>query len=96
MLLILIVATGFRVWHIDQTPPGLFGDEAVNGLDALDVLAGNGQVFFPANYGREGLHMYLIAGMFRLIGVSPLAVRIPSVIAGILTALDAGLTAAAR
>jgi len=86
-LLILVVATFFRLWRINSVPPGLFGDEAVNGLDALDVLAGRGQVFFPANYGREGLHMFIIAAFFRLLDVTPLAIRLPSVIAGILTVL---------
>lgn len=86
-LLILVVAALFRTWHLGSVPPGLFGDEAVNGLDALDVLAGRGQVFFPANYGREGLHMYLIAAFFRLLGVTSMALRLPSVLAGIFTAL---------
>ncbi|MEJ5199304.1 MAG: hypothetical protein WHX53_10300, partial [Anaerolineae bacterium] len=53
----------------------------------LVVLAGRGAVFFPANYGREGLHMWIVAAMFRLMGVTPLALRLPSVIAGIATAL---------
>ena len=87
ILLVLAVAAFFRLWRIGSVPPGLFGDEAVNGLDALDVLAGRGQVFFPANYGREGLHMYFIAAFFRVLGVTPLAVRLPSVLAGILTTL---------
>lgn len=87
VLLILAVASFFRLYRIGSAPPGLFGDEAVNGLDALDVLAGRGRVFFPANYGREGLHMFLIAAFFRLLDVTPLAVRLPSVLAGILTAL---------
>jgi len=87
ILLILAVAVFFRLWRINSAPPGLFGDEAVNGLDALDVLAGRGRIFFPANYGREGLHMYLIAAFFRLLGVTPLAIRLPSVLAGILTTL---------
>ncbi len=84
---ILLVAGWFRLWQIDSIPPGLFGDEATNGLDALDILAGRGAVFFPANFGREGLHMWVIAGMFRLLGVVPLALRLPSALAGILTAL---------
>jgi 4-amino-4-deoxy-L-arabinose transferase-like glycosyltransferase len=84
---ILLVASAFRLWQIDSIPPGLFGDEATDGLDALDVLAGRGAVFFPANFGREGLHMWIIAGMFRLLGVVPLALRLPSAIVGILTAL---------
>jgi len=85
--IVLLVASFYRLWQIDSIPPGLFGDEATDGLDALDVLAGRGAVFFPANYGREGLHMWIVAGMFRLLGVVPLALRLPSVAAGILTAL---------
>ena len=69
--LIVLVAAFFRLWLIDRIPPGLFGDEATDGLDALDVLAGRGAVFFPANFGREGLHMWIVAGMFRLLGVTP-------------------------
>ncbi|MCX6031430.1 MAG: hypothetical protein NT169_19295 [Chloroflexi bacterium] len=87
LALILLVAGLFRLWRIDSIPPGLFGDEATDGLDALDVLAGRGAIFFPANFGREGLHMWLVAGMFRLIGVVPLALRLPSALAGILSAL---------
>ncbi len=89
LALILIVAGLFRLWQIDSIPPGLFGDEATDGLDALDVLAGLGAVFFPANFGREGLHMWIVAGMFRVLGVTPLALRLPSAAAGIATALAA-------
>ncbi len=85
--LILVVASFFRLWQIGSIPPGLFGDEATDGLDALDVLAGRGAIFFPANFGREGLHIWIVAGMFHLMGVNPLALRLPSVIAGILTVL---------
>lgn len=85
--LIFCVAAFFRLWQIGEIPPGLFGDEATDGLDALDVLAGRGAIFFPANYGREGLHMWIVAAAFRVLGVSPLALRLPSAIAGILTAL---------
>ena len=81
------MAAFFRLWQIGSIPPGLFGDEATDGLDALDVLAGRGAIFFPANFGREGLHMWLVAGMFRLMGVTPLALRLPSALAGIATAL---------
>ena len=84
---ILLIAGFFRLWQIASIPPGLFGDEATDGLDAIDVLAGRGAVFFPANYGREGLHMWIIAGVFRLMGIVPLALRLPSAVAGILTAL---------
>jgi 4-amino-4-deoxy-L-arabinose transferase-like glycosyltransferase len=85
--LILGVSLLFRSWQLDRFPPGLFGDEATNGLDALDVLAGRPQVFFPANFGREGLHMAVLALSIRLLGATPLALRLPSVLAGVGTAL---------
>ena len=87
LVAVLIVAAFFRFWQIDSIPPGLFGDEATDAVDALDVLAGRGQVFFPANYGREGLHMWIVALGIKLLGVSPFAVRLPSILAGIITAL---------
>lgn len=87
LLLVLIVSVFFRFWQITDLPPGLFGDEAADGLDALDVLAGRGQVFFPTNFGREGLHMWIVALSIRCLGVSPLALRLPSVLAGVITAL---------
>ena len=83
LLVVLILAAFLRLWQIDRFPPGLFGDEAVNGLDALDVLAGRGAVFFPANFGREGAHIWLVAAALRLFGVTPFAVRLPSILAGI-------------
>jgi len=87
LALILLVAAFFRLWQIESIPPGLFGDEATDGLDALDVLAGRGAIFFTANFGREGLHMWIVAAMFQLLGVTPLALRLPSALAGIGTAL---------
>ncbi len=87
--IILAVAGFFRLWQLHAIPPGLFGDEAADALDALDVLAGRGQVFFPANFGREGLHMWILAGTFKLMGLSPYAIRLPSALAGIATALAA-------
>ena len=85
LALILAVAAFFRLWQIGSIPPGLFGDEAAEGLDALDVLAGRGQVFFPSNYGREGLYIWLVALSLKLFGVTPLAVRLPAILIGILT-----------
>ncbi|MBK9094904.1 MAG: hypothetical protein IPM84_19480 [Anaerolineae bacterium] len=85
LLIVLALAVFLRFWQINRFPLGLFGDEAVNGLDALDVLAGRGAIFFPANFGREGAHIWLVAASLRLFGVTPFAVRLPSLLAGILT-----------
>ncbi len=87
LLLILAVAAIYRFWQLASVPPGLFGDEAVNGLDALDALAGRASLFYPANYGREGLAMLLFASGIQLWGPTALALRIPAALAGIATAL---------
>lgn len=84
-VLIMITAVGLRVYAIDRLPPGLFGDEAVEGLDALDVLAGNWSIWFHAHLGREPIYVYLVALSYSLFGVSPLSTRLPAVIAGIAT-----------
>jgi len=84
-LLIAAVAIALRVYAIERLPPGLFGDEAVEGLDALDVLAGNFQIWFHAHLGREPLYVYLVALAYSLFGVTPLATRLPAIIAGVLT-----------
>ena len=87
LLLILAVAAVYRLWQLPGIPPGLFGDEAVNGLDALDALAGRASLFYPANYGREGLAMLLFAAGIQLGGPTALALRLPAVLAGIVSAL---------
>ncbi len=84
-LLIAGAAILLRVYAIDRLPPGLFGDEAVEGLDALDVLAGNFAIWFHAHLGREPIYVYLVALSYRFFGVTPLATRLPALIAGLAT-----------
>lgn len=85
LLLIASVGLALRVYAIDRLPPGLFGDEAVEGLDALDILAGNLGLWFHAHLGREPLFVYLVALSYKALGISPLATRVPAVVAGFLT-----------
>ncbi|MBI5303604.1 MAG: glycosyltransferase family 39 protein [Chloroflexi bacterium] len=84
-LLIASFAIFSRVYAIDRIPPGLFGDEAVEGLDALDVMAGNFFIWFHAHLGREPIYVYLTALSYQLFGVTALATRLPALIAGLLT-----------
>lgn len=87
-LLFLIVALGLflRIYNIDNVPPGVYPDEAVNGEDALRALeTGQFQWFYPANQGREGLFMNLIALCFKLFGASVLTLKLPAIIFGTLT-----------
>ncbi len=80
-----LVAGLLRATALDQVPPGLYRDEAYNGLDALQVLEGERPIFFPANNGREPLFIYLAAGSIALLGRSPGALRLVSAIVGTLT-----------
>lgn len=88
LILFLIIALGFflRVYNIESAPPGVYPDEAVNGEDAIRAIAtGDYQWFYPANNGREGLFMNLIALCFKFFGISILTLKLPSIIFGTLT-----------
>ncbi len=85
LLVIAGVAAFLRLYAIDRLPPGLFGDEAVEGLDALDVLAGNFGIWFHAHLGREPIYVYLVALSYSVFGITALATRLPAIVAGMLT-----------
>ncbi len=82
---IVALAAALRLVALGSLPPGLYRDEAYNGLDALQVLAGNMPLYFPANNGREPLFIYLVALSIGVIGRSPLALRLISALCGVAT-----------
>ncbi len=82
-----ITAVTLRLLALNSIPPGLYRDEAYNGLDALAVLDGEHTLFFEANNGREPLYIYLTAVSIRIVGNTAAAVRLPAVFAGALTTL---------
>lgn len=90
---ITLIAAMLRLWQLDQMPPGLFHDEAFNGLDVLRVLAGWRPIYFPGNYGREPLYLYLVAVSVAVLGRTPGAIRIVSALLGTLTVPAAYLAA---
>lgn len=86
LLIILAIATFFRLWQLDKIPPGLYPDVAIYGNDAFDTLkTKNFRVFYPENNGREGLWMWLLTFSFSVFGVSVLTIKITAAIIGILT-----------
>lgn len=88
--LLVIIALGafFRFYRINETPPGLYPDEAMNGSNAQEALATrNFKVFYPENNGREGLFINLQAISVATFGAKPWALRIVSAIIGTLTIL---------
>ncbi len=93
LLAVSATAVFLRFWQLGEWPPGLYRDEAYNGLDALRVLAGEHALFFPANNGREPTYIYLTAGAIALLGRSVLAVRLAAAVVGSLTTLAVYLLA---
>ncbi len=85
LIVILLVAAALRLADSGQTPPGLYHDEAYNGLDALKVLDGDLPLYFSANNGREPLFIYLIALVVGVLGRSPWALRLAAFAPGMLT-----------
>ena len=87
ILLIVAVAAFFRFYHMGDAPPGLYRDEAYNGLDAVAVLEGDRPIFFESNNGREPLYIYLVAASVKVFGRTASAIRLPAAIIGTLTTL---------
>lgn len=85
LLMVLITAVFLRFWQLGELPPGLYRDEAYNGLDALRVLDGQHALFFAANNGREPGYIYLTALFVALLGRSALAVRVAAAVVGSVT-----------
>ena len=84
LLAILVLGGLLRFYQIGSVPPGLYQDEAYNGLDTLNILAGSHPLYFPANNGREPLFIYLQAAGVAVFGRTPLALRFPAAVVGTL------------
>ena len=85
VIVLLLMGAGVRFVGYGQLPPGLYHDEALNGLDALGVREGEFPLYFKANNGREPMFIYLVALSVGIFGRSPIAVRLPSFFTGFLT-----------
>ena len=85
VLALLLLGAALRLGAVGAVPPGLYQDEAQNGLDALRVLQGEWPVYFAANNGREPGFIYLVAAAVAVLGRTPFAIRLPSFFIGTLT-----------
>jgi hypothetical protein len=65
---LFLAAWVLLLFHLNEVPPGFQHDQTFTSLDALGVLAGHFPIYFPANFGREPLFMYSVAGVFGLTG----------------------------
>ncbi len=91
ILVILIIAAVLRLWNISKVPPGLTWDEAALGYNSYSLLLtakdeyGN---FLPLNLKSFGdykpaFYSYIDIPFVALLGLNELAVRLPSVLAGV-------------
>ena len=71
-----------RLQRLDELPLGLYSDEAVHGLNALQIMQGEHAVFFPEKaHGVEGLMAYVVVPAISMLGRNELALRLPAAIA---------------
>jgi len=83
LVLIIALAILFRFWRLYNLPPGLYEDEAANGLDIFRMQNGDIRPFYPANNGREGLFFFLQAIFVNIFGNSIIALRIAPALIGV-------------
>ncbi len=67
-VLVLLLAWALLLLKLGDVPPGFQHDQMFNSRDALDVLQGRFQLYFPSNFGREPLGIYSAALAFLLAG----------------------------
>jgi 4-amino-4-deoxy-L-arabinose transferase-like glycosyltransferase len=84
---IWILGIVLRFYDLAQLPPGLWFDEALNGLNALSLIEEQPLRlgFIYEGLPQEPLFMYLIAGLFLVFGASGLVIRLTSAVIGSLT-----------
>ena len=81
LLALTLAVASLHLYRLNDGPPSLNFDESAHGVDALRVLKGEHAVFFPRNWGREGMIVYAIALTTSLLGRSVLAIRLPTALA---------------
>jgi len=92
LVLILLLAGLLRLWRLSEVPVSLFGDELDVGYQAYSILKtgrdyyGN---YMPLHFHslaewRTPLYLYSVVPTVGLFGISPLGVRLPAAIFGIL------------
>jgi len=95
LLVILIIASFLRLWKITEVPVSLFGDELDVGYQAYSILKTgrdyNGN-FLPLHFHsiaewRTPLYLYTCVPTVAIFGITPLGVRLPAAIFGILNVL---------
>lgn len=91
LIAIVTAALFLRLWDISQVPPGVNRDEASIGITAYSLMMTGKDEYgrmLPISFESFGdwklpLYIYTVIPFIKLMGLTELAVRIPSVLAGI-------------
>lgn len=95
LILIILLASILRLWHLDSVPVSLFGDEADVGYQAYS-LAQTGKDYMgnllPSQVEsladkKPALYSYTLIPFVAVFGISPIGVRLPAALFGILNVL---------
>jgi len=92
LFFIIVIASLLRIWGIDKVPVSLFGDELDVGYHAYSILktgkdySGNS---WPLHFQslaewRTPLYLYSAVPTVAIFGITPIGVRLPAAIFGIL------------
>lgn len=86
LVLILLLALFLRLYKSGVIPPGIWFDEAQNGNEVLRILHGNPlEVFIPRLTMMPAMYFYIAAFFTEIFGVNIEALRLVSVITGVLS-----------
>lgn len=91
LLIIMVVAAFFRLYHLSSNPPSLNWDETAIGWNAKTIFHTRRDEFgtrLPLSFKSFGdykapVYIYLTAPVVGLFGMNPVSVRLVSVLAGI-------------
>ncbi len=91
LICIVILAAVLRLYKLDVVPPGVNRDEASIGITARSLMTNGRDEYgklLPLSFESFGdwkmpLYMYLTTAFVKVFGLSELAVRLPSALAGI-------------
>ena len=88
LLVVLDLAVGVRIYHLAMLPEGVWFDEADSAHNAEFLLRLPFQAYAPANVGHNpSLYFYLMAALLHLGGKTIAAVRLTSVIFGLVAVI---------
>ncbi len=80
LVLILLLGLALRLYLLIASQGYVDGDEAMVGLQALEILQGRHSVFFAGELLAGSIEAYLVAPVFFVFGASPFTLRVVPVL----------------